>query len=226
MFTKEYIDYRQAVIEKLERISEERDKKDFYIKQLHNLLIPSEKAELLNLWLLDECLVFHRYIASDLPLKQAAITDSQSQARPDILLQQAYMPKAFANEPLESLNSITIVELKRPQRDDYSADNTPVNQVLSYVRKLRESKIRLADGRLLPNRGNMPFYAYILADLTPSLKEAVKMSAPYLTKMPDGSSYLGYHPKLDIYVEVIDYNGLLHRAKERNKLLFGKLGLF
>lgn len=229
-----YVVQRKVIINMLEDSIKDREKEGVaYEAKVHELLMPLKcesndefcPYDNLNLWLLDERLAFHRYIASDLSLKQTEITDSQSLERPDLLIQQTYTPKAFSNDPSENINSITIVELKRPQRNNYKAENNPVDQVLSYVHSLRVSEAKLVTGRLLPEKENMSFYAYILADLTPSLKKILKMSAPYLIKMADGSSYSGYHHNYNLYIEVIDYGGLLYRAKERNKAFFDRLGL-
>lgn len=44
----------------------------------------------------------------------------------------------------DNISSITIVELKRPQRDD--ANNDPVLQVLKYERDIKAGKIKKKNG--------------------------------------------------------------------------------
>ena len=63
--------------------------------------------------------------------------------------------------------------------NDYSAngkDRDPIEQVLRYVKQIREGKVTLANGRDFGNVDNTPFYCYIIADLTSTLRDRAETS--------------------------------------------------
>lgn len=131
---------------------------------------------------------------------------------------RAWIGVSYTADP-DNINSITIVELKRPQRDD--ADNDPVLQVLKYVRNIKDGKIKKKNGRDFGDVSRVAFYCYVIGDLTPSLKESAESRG--LTQTQDKEGYFGYNPTYGAYVEVISYDKLLKDAKQRNKALFDKL---
>lgn len=119
----------------------------------------------------------------------------------------------------ENINSITIVELKRPQRDD--GDNDPVLQVLKYVRDIKARKIKKANGRDFGDVNHVSFYCYVIGDLTQSMRDSAESRG--LTETQDKEGYFGFNPTYGAYVEVISYDKLLKDAKQRNRALFDKL---
>lgn len=175
----------------------------------------------MNLWLIDERLSFHNYLASDQELKSIPVIDSNSSDRIDIAIFDQAL--SFSIEK-DHFNNITIIELKRPNRNNYSAngkDNDPIEQVLRYVKLIREGKAKLANGRGFGNVENTPFYCYIIADLTSTLIDRADTLG--YTKTPDGEGYFGYNPNRNAYVEIISYTKLLDDAKKSNQVLFDKL---
>jgi hypothetical protein len=79
-----------------------------------------------NLWLIDERLTYHSFIASDKRLD--ALPDeiqSDSAKRADLLIFDRKIVFADGEQPI---NSIVTVEFKRPQRDDYTTDDNPLTQ--------------------------------------------------------------------------------------------------
>lgn len=99
----------------------------------------------MNLWLIDDRLAYHHFLASDQPMKSLPVLENNVSKRMDI----AVFDKAISYSAEEDvLNSITIVELKRPQRNDMSADDkNPINQVLRYVTDIKSGKVKKANGR-------------------------------------------------------------------------------
>ena len=72
-----------------------------------------------NLWLIDERLSFHSFLASDKTIKSMPITSNDSTKEPDICSLNVYENPILINDGKTlPLASITIVELKRPMRDD------------------------------------------------------------------------------------------------------------
>lgn len=71
---------------------------------------------------------------------------------------------------------------------------------------------------------NTPIYAYIIASITPKLKEIAEDTG-YLTISSDALGYFGFHPKHHIYFEIISYKKMIQDAKDRNKILFDKLNI-
>ena len=78
----------------------------------------------------------------------------------------------------------------------------------------------MKDNRLF-NVQEIPFYCYIICDLTDKI---IKIAQEYnYTVMPDGQGYFGYNSNFKAYVEIISYDKLLEDAKQRNQILFDKL---
>lgn len=120
------------------------------------------------------------------------------------------------------VSSITIVELKRPQRDDLATEETdPITQVYDYVTDIKEGKVKKANGRGFGNIQQVAFYCYVIVDTTPSLKKSAARAG--LVPTQDGDGYFGYNPTVGTYIEVISYDKLLKDAKQRNRALFDKL---
>ena len=196
---------------------------------IHNLIFPMkstlEKAlpSENNLWLLDERLSFSSYLASDLSFNQMEITDSTSKDRPDIL--SCYDRPLLLSEPnRRGFASFTIVEFKRPLREDVSStySNDPFAQVFKYIKELRDNKAKLPNGRTI-NANDCPIFCYIIADFTDDFKESC--SIHNLTITADGTGYFGYNNSKNAYFTVLSYDGLINGAQERNQIFFEKLGV-
>lgn len=180
-----------------------------------------------NLWLINDRLVFHHYLASDKSFKSMKITDCDSQDRPDIISEFVYdNPLVVAEGETPPFASFSIIEFKRPMRDDFESNEKgkdPIKQCMDYVRKIRNSKVTDKNGRILRVNKHMPAYCYVISDLTPSLEEICEDND--FTRTYDNLGYFGYKSNAQIYFEVISFNQLLHAAKERNAAFFDKLGI-
>ena len=224
----EYVIRRKTILDLLEKAltwdDNEKYKKEDII---HSLICPMRHTsneipfDEMNLWIIDEKLAYHSFLASDKKLKSLPIINSESDDRVDIaVFDQAI---SYSSEK-DHFNTISIIELKRPGRDDYNSsgkDKDPIEQVLRYVKEIREGKAKLANGRDFGNVENTPFYCYIIADLTKSLIDRAE-TAGY-TKTPDGEGYFGFNPNRHAFVEIISYSKLLNDAKKSNAVLFDKL---
>lgn len=228
-----YVTHRKVIIDLFTKaIQIKEDGK--YVKEdvIHRLIMPMQKdsTELFsndsNLWLIDERLAFHNYLASDKSLKSMPITDSVEPKEPDILSLNIYDNPLLVNEgQTPPLASITVVEIKRPMRNDaeQGEDKDPIEQALGYLNRIRAGKVKTATGRPIPNSENVPGFCYVIADITDSIKNRCEMLDMQVTS--DKLGYFGYHKNYNAYIEVLSFDRLLNMAKERNRAFFDKLGL-
>lgn len=155
-------------------------------------------------------------------------TASESGKEPDLALWRFFDSSLLVNEKgiASSLPSITIVEFKRPMRDDYkedTAEDNPIKQVLRYIDLIRDEKAQTDDGRPVIPMKDAPAFCYIIADLTSSLKRICESED--LQESSDRLGYYKYHSKKNAYIEVLSFDAIVQRSKERNRAFFDKLGL-
>ena len=120
-------------------------------KAVHHLIFPMRETSddlpyyQQNLWLIDERLTYHSFIASDKPL--ASLGDalhSPSMKRPDLVIFDRKIAFAEGEQPI---NSIIVVEFKRPQRDDYKVDDNPLAQAFDMITEVRSGQCKDRKGR-------------------------------------------------------------------------------
>jgi hypothetical protein len=222
----QYVVYRKAILSFLaERLKRRGDGNYHLEKSIHEIVLPLNAtsgdvpAERLNLWLIDEKLAYHYYLASDKRLKDVDVIDVDSKDRPDLLIFNT--PFAFTDSHDCPFGSVIIVEFKRPMRADYDDKDNPIDQVYRYVRQIRDGKALDRQGRLIPVTPSTPFYAYIIADPTPALR--VQAENATFSRTPDTQGYIGFNANLGVYVEIISFEKLLNDARKRNAILFDKL---
>ena len=223
-----YVCQRKAVLDFLQKLLTKRDDGKYHLEsQVHNVIFPmgktSDEVTLHghNLWLIDERLAYHAFLASDKQLRTLPTFDGDSQKEPDIIAYDKTC--AFSPSTETPYSAITLVEFKRPMRDDYSEDENPFTQLCDYMDLLRENNALTPDGRPVRVTENTPFYCYIVCDLRPRLhKWASRFD---LGKTPDELGYFGYNRQYNAYFEVISYDKLIEDAKQRNAIFFNTLGL-
>jgi hypothetical protein len=223
-----YVAHRKAIIEFLKHQLARKDNGKYSLEdKIHNIIFPRFKTsdeisfEGHNLWLVDERLAFHVFLMSDKPISQAKHLTSDSKKEPDILIFDKAI--AFSEAPDVPFSSITIIEFKKPQRNDYSDKENPFVQVTNLIEDIRNGKAKLADGRAMPIPANLPFYCYILCDITPNLERWAYQSE--LQKTPDELGFFGYKRQYNAYCEVISYSKLVSDADKRHLAFFERLGL-
>ncbi len=103
---------------------------------IHSLICPMQHTsndiefEEMNLWIIDERLAYHKYLASDKTLKSMPVVNSNSTKEPDI----AVFNQAFAySDSDEPFSAITIIEFKKPDNDT----KNPFDQVGDYIDLIR-----------------------------------------------------------------------------------------
>jgi hypothetical protein len=222
----QYIIRRKVILDLLEKALEIKEDGSYANEnQIHSIICPMHYTsdevgfEEMNLWIIDERLAYHNFLASDKQMKSMPILESDSESRIDI----AVFDEAISfSDKDNQFNSITIIEFKKPNRNDLKPDDkNPIQQVLRYVDDIKNGKKCRANGRPFGNVTSTAFYCYVIADMTPSLKEDARFAGLKIT--PDGEGYFGYIPDPGVYLEVISLDKLLRDAKERNQILFDKL---
>jgi len=161
-----YVLHRKTVLEFLQKqISLSGDGTYPLEDRIHAIIFPkgltSDDVQMddHNLWVIDERLVFHSYLASDRPLRASTGVATKSTKRPDILVFNKAHAFVATDQPF---TAVVIIEFKRAMRDDNSDDENPISQVLDYVRDIRAGKARTEQGRDIPIAGDIPFYCYEL----------------------------------------------------------------
>ena len=158
-----YVIHRRTILELLSKaLGMKQDGKFSLEDQVHKILYPprttSDDVEFgqQNLWLIDEKLTYHYYLASDTQLSKMKVIDSASRDRPDVLIFDR--PAAFVEGEFP-FQSIVIIELKRPQRNNYSGeDKDPCEQVYAYIDDILAGKVIGEDGQHVQVSDKTRFY--------------------------------------------------------------------
>ena len=223
----QYIVHRKTLLELLDsHLKRDKDGNYKLERHVHELIFPlkttSDNIDFnrQNLWIIDEKLAYHKYLASDVKLSSLENLSISSDDRPDMVVFNH--PFAFV-EGEAPYSSVVIVEFKRPMRKGYGEEENPINQVFGYISKIQEGNTTDKEGRLIPISKNIPFYAYIICDLTPKIKEFAIYAG--FTVAPDQMGYFHFNPNLNTYIEIISFDKLVADAKRRNNVLFEKLHL-
>lgn len=226
-----YVSRRRTILDILARLIRSNEHGKYSREEaIHSLLIPMRTdsneigTDASNLWIIDERLSFHDYLASDKTIKSMPITSSESTKEPDILATRLINTPVLAAEgETLPLPSIVVVEIKRPMRNDASEDKDPIQQCLDYVKRVRAGGVLTASGRPIPKSQESPAFCYIVADLTPTMVNRCEYAN--LRPTHDGLGYFGFNEPAKAYIEVMSFDRLVNAASERNRAFFDKLGL-
>ena len=233
----EYVVHRRSVLDFLAECLKRQEDGDFELEDIiHDTIISmrttsdDEDVTNANLWVVDERLCYHYFLASDKQLSSVApirVNDDAKRNRSDVLVfheaERFDNPFAIVDSDSQPFDSITVLEFKRPNRDDYTPKDNPIDQVEQYVQHIRTGKAVDKTGQLIPVRLNTQFYAYISCTITDKLRKLAELRG--FTETPDGQGYFKMHPILPLYEEIIDYRKMLKDAGRRNKSFFDKLNI-
>jgi hypothetical protein len=222
----EYVTHRRVILDLLEQGLKRSQSDERYPLErlLHKMIFPmgvSSKDvffEQQNLWVLDERLSFHTLLISDKRLKSVLGLGNTSAKEPDIFAFFYDHPVGVC-QPGDGSGGIVIVEFKRPGRDDYDKD--PADQIIQRINDIEEGNVRDIEGRPV-NPAHLRYSGFLVADLTSTLKRQVKQR---YNRSADGESYFYALPSGRGVIEIISYDRLLRDARQRNRILFDKLGL-
>lgn len=223
-----YIVQRRAILDLLKKRMEITDGVHAREEAVHSLIFPMRHTsndlsyEEQNLWILDERLAYHYYLASDKPLATIPPAESTSPREPDLIVFDR--PIALTDRPEhEQPEAITIVEFKRPLSSPATGDKNPVDQVLEYVELIQEGRAKNRRGRPLSVTDRTYFFGYVICEIDAHLKRL--LSRKTMEETPDGRGMYGFFQKHRAYIEVLSYDKMLDNAIKRNRILFEKLQL-
>jgi hypothetical protein len=227
----EYVVRRKEILELLDSslaFADAGRKRHYKEEYIHELIVPvrSSSEELdynqHNLWILDDRLAFYTFFRSDKPFS-TFVEDARSTKEPDIAI---VFERSLAFQREGRDEPIIIVEFKRPGRDDYDGNSSPVAQVLDYVDLFRSgTAVKDRTGKVIkPISLSTRFICFVVADFTETLKKVIRSSIAN-NPTADGQGFFGYSREHNATIEVIPYEKVLHDAKVRNEAFFGRLGL-
>ena len=227
----EYVMKRKMILEVFEESLKYVDiqvKKSDYEDAVHDIICPLKSTsddldyEDHNLWIIDDRLAFFSYFNSDKQMKAQIANPANPLDRPDISVFDLGL--GFQNSDLSQ--PITVIEFKRPKRDDYTLEHNPITQVRKYVKDMRKSgeAIRYDGTPLRQIADTTPFVCHIIADVTPSLRTAMRDLGPFHQKVGSGTWYR-WDDAYNIFIEISSFKDVLDSAKLRNKAFFEKIGL-
>jgi hypothetical protein len=233
----EYVIHRRAVIDLLSECMKRGQDGSFAFEDVvHDVVFPMRATsndvrdpDQSNLWMIDERLSYHYYLSSDLEFRKTEIEVKQKHEkdRVDLLILQPYdRPHTFVGTTQRPFDSVTIIEFKRPNRNDYSEDDEerdPVAQVWRYADKIQNGTARDKSGQFIKTGEGTQYYAYIVCNLTPKMDDLAKFHS--FTRMPDNLGYFTWQPNYRVYTEILDYQKLIQDAKKRNEVFFDKFNL-
>lgn len=223
-----YIVQRALILDLLKKRMEIEDGSHAREEAIHQLIFPMRATsddvsyEDQNLWIIDERLSYHYYLASDKPLRETPPAASDSKKRPDVLVFNR--PIALNDRPEnERMEAITILEFKRPGESAVEGEKNPVDQILEYIELIKKGRAETRKGRPIVATDGMYFFGFVICELAPSLKDALRRKT--MLETPDGRGMFGFFPHHKAYIEVLSYEKMLDDAKKRNRILFDKLHL-
>ena len=234
----DYVIHRRAVIDFLtECMKLGTDGKYRLEEVVHDVIFPMKATsndipdpDQSNLWMIDERLSYHYYLSSDLDFRSTGeiqVPKVSEKERVDILVLQPYdRPHAFVGTTNLPFDSITLIEFKRPNRNDYSEDDEdrdPVAQVWRYADKIQKGLVKDKNGIFVKAGPGTQYYAYIVCNITPKILDLAKFHS--FTPMPDGLGHFHWQPNYRIYTEILDYQKIIQDAKKRNEVFFDKFNL-
>ena len=229
----QYVVHRKVILDFLEKSLQANPETGKYPLEeiIHKIIYPMRATsgdvpyEQQNLWIIDERLAYHQFLASDMPLDQLSVLENESTSRPDLIVMDGKLfdrALTFAEDD-DALNSLVIVEFKKPDRSAYGKED-PVDQVYRLIREIKEGHFKDKNGREIKVQSDrIPAYAYVICDTTKEVEIIAENKG--LLRTPDNLGYYGYNPALSAYIEIISYTKLLRDAKKRNRILFDKLHL-
>lgn len=228
----EYVIHRKNVIELVETARKYRDDDKYDAADgkhkpedvIHDLIFKrfsdTVKVDYFehNLWLVDDALAFLPYISSDRPFQGGR------RKKGDKIADLAFFDDSMILGDNDG-TSVTIVEFKRPSRNDYRFGNEkhdPVLQILNTIEAATKAGgISKSDGTDITLSGAVRRFGYIVADLKPSLLNVLHKHNFKADWNPRIHSL--YHGNERIFIQAFGYDTLIENAKKRNQAFFSVL---
>ncbi len=225
-----YVVHRRATIDYLDSVLR-RDEQGYSKEDaVHDIFCPTRLTsddiprESMNLWILDERFAFHRWLYSDTRLSsQKNAIASTSNRRPDVSI---FFEDTHVLSTDEQSSPIVLVEFKKPGRRHYQEgrDKNPIDQLEGLIEDIREeSRLELPNGRPRHVASSVPIHAIALCDFDGSLLKLARKRS--MSQTPNGEHLWKYHSDFGAFIELISYEQAVRSARQRNQVLFDKLGI-
>lgn len=171
-----------------------------------------------NLWLIDDALAFLPYVSSDRAMH------GKGRKKGDKIPDLAFFDDSLVLGDNDG-TTITIVEFKRPSRDDYRFGDAKHDPVMQVIQTLEDATaaggIAKTDGTHFAFRGVVRRFAYIVADIKPTLVTVLKRHDFKNDWNPD--IYVRYRDNEQVFIQAMGYDTLIANAKKRNQAFFSVL---
>ena len=171
-----------------------------------------------NLWLVDDALAFLPYISSDRAMH------GRGRKSGDKIADLIFFDDSLVLGDNDG-TTITIIEFKRPSRDDYKFGDVKFDPVLQVIRTLESATaaggIAKTDGTHFAFSGVIRRFGYIVADIKPTLVSVLAMHDFKNDWNPN--IYVRYRDNEQIFIQVLGYDTLVANAKKRNQAFFSVL---
>ncbi len=221
----EYIVHRKRVIEMIEAARKYDEKNGIAPEDvIHDLIFKrfsdNSKLEYFehNLWVIDDALAFLPYISSDRTARGGI--RRKGDKVPDL---------AFFDDSLilgdADGTTVTIVEFKRPGRNDYTfgpSKTDPVKQILDTLECAEGAGgFNRADGTHMSFTRVIRRFGYLIADHTPTLVSVLRTHDFKCGQNPN--IYYRFRDNEQVFIQAIGYSTLVENAKKRNQAFFSVL---
>lgn len=171
-----------------------------------------------NLWLVDDLLAFLPYISSDRTMHGGR------RNKGDKVTDLAFFDDSMVLGDSDG-TTVTIVEFKKPSRDDFrfgEVKSDPVLQVIDTLdQALAAGGIAKTDGTHFSFQGVVRRFAFIIADHTASLVKVLRKHDFKNEWNP--RVFFKYRDNEQIYIQAFGYDTLIENAKKRNQAFFSVL---
>lgn len=204
-----------GVLKELLKLDEESRKMPLE-ERLHELVFPMRAtsdgfgSDQHNLWMVDEQLERLRVVSDKRLDSDAHHIESESSSRPDVA---CYFPTGDEYEPA---TLAALIEFKRPGKLNSQSLS---DQVVQYIREIRDGGRRWAEGRRIPIGEDCPVTVYVVGDIdTLPFKNFIAASGLYQVLRRE--RYVGYLNGMNAFVTLMSYEEMHRAAKERHDALF------
>ncbi|UFS90935.1 hypothetical protein LPJ38_09490 [Bradyrhizobium daqingense] len=168
-----------------------------------------------NLWLVDDALAFLPYVSSDRTLHGGR------RGKGDKVTDLLFFDDSMILGDNDG-TTLTIVEFKRPSRNDYafgSEKDDPILQVINTLDKATaEGGISKTDGTYFSFANVVRRFAFVIADLTPTMIKVLHKHDFQNGWNP--KVFVRYRERDAIFIQAFGYDTLIENAKKRNHAFF------
>ena len=220
-----YMMHRKTILKIFEKYLEwqENSSSYKYEKDIHDIIFKRKNTNdnirfnEHNLWILDERLAYHQYIASDKKFNEIESVEVNSEEAADLFIYNKKFAYGLENE------SVIIFEFKRPMRTNYTNEEKDLGgQIVRYVNTLIDKQTTNSKGRPHGITEDTPKFGYVICDFTPEIEKVIQRNS---YKKTTKGTYLKYEEGLGLFVEIMNYDQLLNDVNLRHKAFFSELGI-